>query len=230
MIDPAALAQAIDEAPAGDPGAVAQALASGLALPAGVRRRQAVVAAVNTDGTLDLHLGGDTSVVVPARRLDSYTGATVADTVWVLVEGPDLLVLGRVAREAPTHAFGLDQGQRSTSSTAYTHVATLAEIVRVGRSGVLRVSITVTSRTNAVGAFAYTSPHITNADTGAVYFEADDVRSAQAQGDRWITMTWAHPLTITEPGARVLVALRHRVSASTVTGDFVNRRLSLFPI
>jgi hypothetical protein len=228
MIDPAALAQAIDEAPAGDPGAVAQALASGLALPAGVRRRQAVVAAVNTDGTLDLHLGGDTSVVVPARRLDSYTLPITGDTVWVLA--PDLLVLGRVAEEAPDlYDESISNAGQASSSTVYTDLASPAATVRVGRSGRLIVAFTVTCRTRNTAHFAYTSALMTNADTGALYIEPRDTRSAQAQGDRWVTMSWSHPMTF-EPGARVLVQLRHRVDTSTAVGDWTNRRLWLFPI
>lgn len=61
--------------------------------PQSLRRRQAVVASVQT-GSVTITLGGVS--VAGVKYLGSYSPA-IGDTCWVLVDGPDLLIVGRVA-------------------------------------------------------------------------------------------------------------------------------------
>lgn len=60
-----------------------------------LRRRQAVVQSVQT-GSVTIRLGASTVDITGVRYLASYS-PVAGDTVWVLVDGPDLLIFGRVA-------------------------------------------------------------------------------------------------------------------------------------
>lgn len=61
----------------------------------GIRLRKGVVQAV-TAPTVTIRLGGSTTDIAGVRYLASYTPA-VGNVVFVLVDGPALLILGRLA-------------------------------------------------------------------------------------------------------------------------------------
>lgn len=62
-----------------------------------LRLRQGVVTATATvPNRVTLTIGGSTDTVTDVRYLASYS-PTIADTVWLLQNGTDLLVLGKLA-------------------------------------------------------------------------------------------------------------------------------------
>lgn len=63
--------------------------------PEPVRLRQGVVDAVGVS-TVDVTIGGSATVITGVAHLDSYT-PTAGDTVWILTNGPDQLVIGKQA-------------------------------------------------------------------------------------------------------------------------------------
>lgn len=70
--------------------------------------RQGVITAVDTvNQRVDVALGGDTTSIPGVVHLDAYL-PVVGDTCYVLVNGPDLLVLDRHSApgQAPGHPFG----------------------------------------------------------------------------------------------------------------------------
>jgi len=65
--------------------------------PQGLRLRQGKVVAYNSGpSTVDIQLAGDTNTLPSVKYLDSYS-PTVDDTVWLLSNGADLLVIGKQA-------------------------------------------------------------------------------------------------------------------------------------
>lgn len=58
--------------------------------------RQGRIETVNGDGTVDITLGGSVDVISSVHRLASYT-PTQFDTIWVLINGTDPLVIGTLA-------------------------------------------------------------------------------------------------------------------------------------
>lgn len=62
---------------------------------------QGVVQSINVDGHISLYLSGMVFPVSKVKHLDSYD-PRVGDTVWVLKNGPDLLIIGRVAEANPS--------------------------------------------------------------------------------------------------------------------------------
>lgn len=63
--------------------------------PDPVRLRQGVVDTVDAgSATVDVTVGGSSTVITDVNYLDSYT-PTAGDTVWILSNGPDLLVIGK---------------------------------------------------------------------------------------------------------------------------------------
>lgn len=64
---------------------------------ADVQLRQGVVQSLSTGPSrVTVRLGGSTVDIAGVRYLASY-GPAIGDTVWIVVDGPSLLVLGRVA-------------------------------------------------------------------------------------------------------------------------------------
>ena len=62
-----------------------------------LRLRQAyVVTTNNSPKTIDIQIAGDTNTLPSVKYLDSYT-PQVADTVFVLTNGADILCLGDIA-------------------------------------------------------------------------------------------------------------------------------------
>lgn len=65
--------------------------------PQGLRLRQGKVVAYNSGpSTVDIQLAGDTNTLPSVKYLESYS-PTVNDTVWLLSNGADLLVIGKQA-------------------------------------------------------------------------------------------------------------------------------------
>lgn len=67
-----------------------------------VELRQGVITAVDVPGArVDVNLGGDTTTIPGVAHLSNYR-AKVNDTCWVLVNGPDLLVMDRAGGTGPS--------------------------------------------------------------------------------------------------------------------------------
>jgi len=62
-----------------------------------LRLRQGKVIAVNvTPNSVDVQIAGDTNTLPSVKYLDSYS-PTTNDTIWLLANGSDLLVIGKQA-------------------------------------------------------------------------------------------------------------------------------------
>lgn len=62
-----------------------------------LRLRQGEVIAVNvTPNSVDVQIAGDTNTLPSVKYLDSYS-PTTSDTIWLLANGSDLLVIGKQA-------------------------------------------------------------------------------------------------------------------------------------
>jgi hypothetical protein len=62
-----------------------------------LRLRQGEVIAVNvTPNSVDVQIAGDTNTLPSVKYLDSYS-PTTNDTIWLLANGSDLLVIGKQA-------------------------------------------------------------------------------------------------------------------------------------
>ena len=62
-----------------------------------LRLRQGRVVAINTTpNSVDVQIAGDTNTLPKVRYLASYT-PTSSDTIWLLANGSDLLVIGKQA-------------------------------------------------------------------------------------------------------------------------------------
>jgi hypothetical protein len=86
-----------------------------------LRRRQGVVSDTATDGTVMVSVGGG-SPAGPFPTLQPYR-PQIGDTVWMLKEGPDWLVLGATGADQPYAATVQDTGLVSMSSgtTVWTY-------------------------------------------------------------------------------------------------------------
>lgn len=101
--------------------------------------RQAVVVAVNADGTVDLQLGGGDTVIGSAACLDTV-GVVAGDSVWCLQSGADILVLGRQGGGAErTYTPALTA--TTTNPTLGTGAVQTGRWAMVGKCAVVRGSI-----------------------------------------------------------------------------------------
>lgn len=142
-------------------------------VPAPLRMRQGVVTAASgsdvADGVCTVTLGGDTTTpIVGVACLDSYR-PMVGDTVWVIVNGTDLLVVGRVGY-ADAVPFATAAGNQVVSVSAATSGSVTGVAFPAGRFTVAP-RVTVTALTvNYVGSvssvtatdFTITARHIDN--------------------------------------------------------------------
>jgi hypothetical protein len=104
---------------------VTRDLAVMLGRTSGLRRRQGVVTAVNTDGTVDLTLAASTDVLAGVARLD-HVSTQVGDTVWLLQDQSDLLVIGEVVARAPAAPYAVAAGAATvTLASASTGTVTV---------------------------------------------------------------------------------------------------------
>ncbi len=60
-----------------------------------LRLRQGTVDAVNLDGTIDVTIGGSTSVIASVRCFDSVNPVE-GYGVWLLTDGVDLIAIGTI--------------------------------------------------------------------------------------------------------------------------------------
>ena len=112
---------------------IAQELASLLIAPGRAQPpllRQGVVASLDAPGQLTVYLSGDDYPIYGVRFLDSYAPVP-NDAVWLLKNGPDMLVLGKVetaARWGPLQPHNVAWGRIKAASTTGTAWATLAQV------------------------------------------------------------------------------------------------------
>lgn len=98
--------------------------------------RQGQITAVDTPGgKVDVTLGGDTASPIPGVRHLSNYRPVVNDTVWCLVQGPDLMVLDRPAQSfdgpGKHEWFNLPSGQVPAGpvSASYTTISSWSQTV-----------------------------------------------------------------------------------------------------
>lgn len=122
-----------------------------------LERRQGVVVAVNnTAQTVDVQLGGDSTTIPGVATLSNYR-ATVGDTCWVDVNGPDLLAIDRAGAFGPsviaTAASAKVSTSQTRSSTSYGDLSTVGPSVNVSisPSGRLLVQVSAWVQSNVAG-------------------------------------------------------------------------------
>lgn len=127
--------------------------------PVGLRTRQGVVTVASAAdvlaGVCTILLGGDTETpIVGVACLASYR-PVVGDVVWVVVNGTDLLVIGRQGWDG-THPYAEATGQQSITCTAALNSAAVGITFPAGRFTVApRVFATVEDTT--IGCWAVAS-------------------------------------------------------------------------
>lgn len=117
---------------------------------------QAVVDAVNEGAppSVDVLLGGSTTVVPSVRHLDSYAPED-GDTVWCLQQGTDLIVIGRLADDYQWHTIGAaGEPAFANSWVNYGGSDMTARFRRIGKV----VYLTGTIKSGNSGSAAFTLP------------------------------------------------------------------------
>lgn len=121
------------------------------------RTRMGVVQAVNSDGTVDVTIGGESSVVPGVSALDSYASLP-GDTVWISVSGPDMFVLGRTATEQ-TDTGWIEMTGWLNGSSPYLTGGVTGYIPRMRRmNGVVYLEGLFNSGSTANGQHVFTLP------------------------------------------------------------------------
>lgn len=148
--------------------------------PNQLKLRQGVVAAVNAS-SVDVTIGASTTVP-GVRFLDSYA-PVAGDTVWLLRNGPDALVIGAVAASSTNRQRSLkkkDGVGKSTTSSAYTPcaaaVADCGLVFVAPPSGVIEVSLSALMRSQVAAKYCRVDYNIRNGATigaGTMVYSGD---------------------------------------------------------
>lgn len=114
-------------------------LAAALAIPGPLRTslRQATIQATAAT-TATIRLGGGTTDIAGVHFLDSYL-PIIGDTAWVIQNGPDLLLVGKVGTgNSPSIGTHTDSMAYGSSTPAGTAMATLiSKVITTGLTGAL---------------------------------------------------------------------------------------------
>ncbi|MFD7413537.1 hypothetical protein [Kitasatospora purpeofusca] len=118
-------------------------------------------------------------------------------------------------------AFVEDTTQRTTTSTSYIDVSTLAASITVPASG--RAEVILAARQFATGGITSTSMRASGSSSGTIYTE-NDVNAMSSAGTETPQQAIARQITAT-PGETLTVTFKHRVTAGT--GTWYYRSISL---
>jgi len=126
-------------------------------IPQGVRLRQGVIDHVNTDGTVALTIGGDTTVIDHVMVLASaYLSA--GDTVWIATDGRDLWVIGRLKTPADGwHEVG-SAGEPAFSNSWVNYDIAVFRAAAFCKDALGFVHLRGVIKTGTVGTVAFTLP------------------------------------------------------------------------
>lgn len=119
-----------------------------------LERRQGKIVAVDVaNAKVDLTLGGDTVVIPGVSHISNYR-PQVDDTVWVDVNGPDLLALDRIGALGPsvidTAASAEVTTAQTRTSTSYGDLSTVGPSVQVSVSPSGRLLVQVFAWVEAI--------------------------------------------------------------------------------
>lgn len=197
--------------------------------------RQGVVSAVGA-GIVSVQLAGSPYAVGNVRYLDSYE-PVVGDVVWMLKNGPDLLVLGALqigalpAPPAPPAEAVIGTSQ-STSSASLTDLATVGpEVTDLYCVGGALVSFQAWATQNAQGRQALMSAYVYESVSGANVYGGSNARSAVGQevsAGSAFSVQGSFLFIAPAPGLYDFVA-KYRISTAGGVADFSNRRLIAWP-
>lgn len=196
--------------------------------------RQGVVQAVNVPAArVDVTLGGDSTSIPGVAHLSNYR-PTVNDTCWVLVNGPDLLVLDRTAALGPsvvsTAAAGTVLGTETRTSTTPGDLATVGPALTcsVSPSGRLLVQLSAWCENLESGsAGAGMSCALTGANTVGTSSE-EELVSYIGTGNALIAASKVNLYTGLNPGQTTVTAKYRAVQGGEAA--FRNRHVWVLPL
>jgi hypothetical protein len=159
-----------------------------------VRRRQGVIDAVNTDGTVDVVLG-DSGVVVPGMRYMAHYSPVAGDTVFVEFVGSDPVVTGPMAAASATPGAWRTWEPAIAQNGARTVTVTKARFTRLHQQTIVgHMQVTVTNAGTAGNVITSSLPDGLFGNTGLDLVVGSFILF-RAAGTRWAgSATWSSSL------------------------------------
>jgi hypothetical protein len=190
-----------------------------------LRRRQAVIQSVQSS-SVTIRLGGSTTDIAGVKCLGSYS-PLAGETVWVLVDGPDLLVLGSLVARGYATATVATLESTAYGATTYGDLATPGPAVTIvtGAAALVTITCQAYSTTNA------DRNYIGFAISGATTRVAVDTQALHIQTH---TVAWPFQIsavyvaTALTPGSNTFT-LKYRQNGASV-GNYSNRSITVIPL